>query len=168
MKNLSVGILGFISLMATLLLSHAEGFAAATPQQQQRAQLQMQILRDQFTTAYIIVGAVLGGYIAVALRRHFDRSADTTTRAITYASVATGTSIALTPAALERYFQEPTHAEALAAGFIVAAIAWVAWEIAYLIGARLKKAAATKGWIGVKDELTGRGEPTPASKEETK
>lgn len=49
-----------------------------------------------------------------------------------------------------------TDADAMFMGsFLLAAGNWVAWEVLAIIGEQLKEAAKKRGWLGVKDALTG-------------
>lgn len=113
------------------------------------------VVTDHWSFGFCALGAILGGCVAQILRRKLDASY--TANGVAYAAVATATSLCLSPYILLRWIsQQPSPDECLAVAFATAAVAWFGWEITFAIGSRLRKAAIDRGWIGVKDEVTGR------------
>lgn len=118
------------------------------------------VLRDCLNFLWVAGGAILGGYVAVALRQvtglfHIVRSF----------AVSVATALAVTPYVLVTWFSSSLSAEAcFILGFLFAVIAWLAWEVLGIVAIRIKRAARLHGWSGVKQELLGK--PTHNSTEE--
>jgi hypothetical protein len=107
------------------------------------------VLRDHINFFWVGGGAILGGYVAVALRQISGLH-----HVVKYFAVSVATAIAVTPYVLIAYFG-PVVApeECFILGFLFAVGAWLAWEIIGILARRLKVAARQRGWLGVKDEL---------------
>ncbi|MFO0812393.1 MAG: hypothetical protein U0796_04190 [Gemmatales bacterium] len=109
------------------------------------------ILRDHLNFLWVAGGAILGGYVAVALRQvtglfHIVRCF----------AVAVATALAVTPYLLVTYFGPAIAPEScFLLGFLIAVGAWLAWEVVSILALRLKKAARERGWLGVKEEVMG-------------
>ena len=118
------------------------------------------ILRDYLNFLWVAFGAILGGYVAVALRQvtglfHIVRCF----------AVAVATALAVTPYLLVTYFGPAINPEScFLLGFLIAVGAWLAWEVVGILALRLKRAARERGWIGVKGELTGHAPADGAEK----
>lgn len=107
------------------------------------------VLRDHINFFWVGGGAILGGYVAVALRQISGLH-----HVVKYFAVSVATALAVTPYVLIAYFG-PIVApeECFILGFLFAVGAWLAWEIVGILAERLKDAARQRGWLGVKDEL---------------
>ena len=115
------------------------------------------ILRDHLNFLWVAGGAILGGYVAVALRQvtglfHIVRCF----------AVAVATALAVTPYLLVTYFGPAIVPEScFLLGFLIAVGAWLAWEVVSILAMRLKKAARERGWMGVKEEVIGNSRSNP-------
>lgn len=115
------------------------------------------ILRDHLNFLWVAGGAILGGYVAVALRQvtglfHIVRCI----------AVAVATALAVTPYLLVTYFGPAIAPEScFPLGFLIAVGAWLAWEVVSILALRLKKAARERGWMGVKEEVMGDSRSHP-------
>lgn len=107
------------------------------------------VLRDHINFFWVGGGAILGGYVAVALRQISGLH-----HVVKYFAVSVATALAVTPYVLIAYFG-PVVApeECFILGFLFAVGAWLAWEIVGILARRLKAAARQRGWLGVKEEL---------------
>jgi hypothetical protein len=107
------------------------------------------VLRDHINFFWVGGGAILGGYVAVALRQISGLH-----HVVKYFAVSVATALAVTPYVLIAYFGPVVAPEAcFILGFLFAVGAWLAWEIVGILAGRLKAAARKRGWIGVKEEL---------------
>lgn len=107
------------------------------------------VLRDQINFLWVAGGAILGGYVAVALRQITGLH-----HVVKYFAVSVATALATTPYVLVAWFGTCIVPEAcFLLGFLVAVGAWLAWEIVGILALRLKRAARSRGWLGVKDEF---------------
>ncbi|MFT3882767.1 MAG: hypothetical protein QM703_24330 [Gemmatales bacterium] len=107
------------------------------------------VLRDHINFFWVGGGAILGGYVAVALRQISGLH-----HVVKYFAVSVATALAVTPYVLIAYFGPVVAPEAcFILGFLFAVGAWLAWEIVGILAWRLKDAARKRGWIGVKEEL---------------
>jgi len=107
------------------------------------------VLRDHINFFWVGGGAILGGYVAVALRQISGLH-----HVVKYFAVSVATALAITPYVLIAYFGPVVAPEAcFILGFLFAVGAWLAWEIVGILAGRLKAAARKRGWIGVKEEL---------------
>lgn len=118
---------------------------------------QVEILRNHLSLAWVAGGAVLGGYVAVAIR-HYLTEQSTRVKTMTwpgmvhYLAVSICSSLAFTPYALRRWYDGHPE-ECFFGGFVVALGSWIFYEVALIIVGRLKEAARKRGWLGIKDEL---------------
>lgn len=107
------------------------------------------VLRDQLNFLWVAGGAILGGYVAVALRQ-----VTGTFLIVRCFAVAVATALAITPYVLVTWFGPVLSPEAcFILGFLIAVTAWLAWEVVGILAERVKRAARQRGWIGVKEEL---------------
>lgn len=107
------------------------------------------VLRDHINFLWVGGGAILGGYVAVALKQISGLH-----HVVKYFAVSVATALAITPYVLIAYFGPIVAPEAcFILGFLFAVGAWLAWEIVGIVAGRLKAAARKRGWIGVKEEL---------------
>ncbi len=119
------------------------------------------ILRDHLNFLWVAGGAILGGYVAVALRQ-----VTGVHHVVKYFAVSVATALAVTPYVLVTYFGPVLSPEAcFILGFLFAVGAWLAWEVVGIIASRLKHAARERGWLGVKEELL---HPSSAANKENK
>lgn len=121
------------------------------------------VLRDQLNLLWVAGGAILGGYVAVALREISGLH-----HIVKYFAVSVATAVAVTPYVLIAWFGPVVAPEAcFVLGFLFAVGAWLAWEIVGILATRLKRAARQHGWLGVKEELL-HPTNTPQDKETTR
>lgn len=107
------------------------------------------VLRDQLNFLWVAGGAILGGYVAVALRQVTGPFL-----IVRCFAVAVATALAITPYVLVTWFGPVLSPEAcFILGFLIAVMAWLAWEVVGILAERVKRAARQRGWIGVKEEL---------------
>jgi hypothetical protein len=150
----------FLGTMAIVLLSLVGAGVTAQLEEQSRLLIIAQailnpdrptVLRDLLNFVWVAIGAILGGYVAVALRQvtglfHIVRCF----------AVAVATALAITPYLLVKYFGPAIAPESCCVlGFLIAVGAWLAWEVVGILAVRVKRAARERGWVGVKGELTG-------------
>ena len=120
------------------------------------------VLRDQLNFLWVAGGAILGGYVAVALRQVTGGF-----RIVRCFAVAVATALAITPYVLVTWFGPLISPEAcFLLGFLFAVGAWLAWEVVGILTVRLKRAALQRGWLGVKEELLNP--PSTPNQKETK
>lgn len=109
------------------------------------------VLRNSLNICWVAVGAILGGYVAVALRNVTGLH-----HIVKYYAVSVATALATAPYVLTTWFGPLLSPEAcFLVGFLFAVAAWLGWELVGILACRLKRAAAQRGWLGIKDEITG-------------
>lgn len=107
------------------------------------------VLRDQLHFLWVAGGAILGGYVAVALRNITGLM-----HIVKCFAVSVVTAVALAPYLLVTYFSHTLGAEAcFGLGFLAAVAAWLLWEVMGILAKRLKCAVKERGWAGIKDEI---------------
>lgn len=115
------------------------------------------VLRNTFHLCWVAGGAILGGYVAVALRRISGMH-----HIVRYFAVSVVTALATAPYVLTTYFGPLLSPEAcFLVGFLFAVAAWLGWELIGIVALRLKRAAYQRGWLGIKDEITGTSHSDP-------
>ena len=111
------------------------------------------VLRDHLNFLWVAGGAILGGYVAVALRQVTGLFL-----IVRCFAVAVATALAVTPYLLVTYFGPAIAPEScFLLGFLIAVGAWLAWEVLSILALRLKRAARQRGWLGVKEEVLHPG-----------
>jgi len=127
------------------------------------------IIRDQFRMFLIFGGAFGGSVVCVMLRIAFAMAAKQPVpnrfMLSAFFVVSLLSSIFCTPSLL-KYYHVFEAEECFSGPFILAAIVYVLWEIAFIIGNRIKQAAIDRGWAGVVGEIKGNtavvtANPTP-------
>ena len=107
------------------------------------------VLRDQLHFLWVAGGALLGGYVAVALRQ-----VTGLIHVLRCYAVSVATAIALAPYILVTWYRASLGAEAcFGIGFLAAVAAWLGWEILGILAQRLKRAVRQRGWTGLREEL---------------
>lgn len=142
-------IVVLLSLVGAGLTTQLEAHASQVAMSGIVSADQPTVLRDHINFFWVGGGAILGGYVAIALRQISGLH-----HVVKYFAVSVATALAVTPYVLIAYFGPVVAPEAcFILGFLFAVGAWLAWEIVGILAGRLKDAARKRGWIGVKEEL---------------
>lgn len=118
------------------------------------------IIRDRFSMFLICGGAFGGAIVCLLLRLAMGNDPNDPVKKMTkpamaaYFTVSLLSSIFLCPYVLKRWLNSEPE-ECFAWSFLGAVFAWIVWGIGHAIGKRLLKAAESRGWIGVKEEILG-------------
>jgi len=128
--------------------------AVAGPEE---VEAKLEIIRDRFLMFLVFGGSFAGAVVCVVLRRVWAKQSGESTREMmaAYFVVSLLSAIFCAPACLKYYFKTDSPEMAFLCSFLGAGCVWVAWEILFAIGGRLKKAATDRGWLGVKEEILG-------------
>lgn len=126
-----------------------------------------EIIRNRYLMLLVAGGAFGGAVVCVMLRlalakkiklpngaEQAELSRQKLQKLSCFFTVSLLTSLFCSGWVIKKYFG--TDADAMFMGsFLLAAGNWVAWEVLAIIGEQLKEAAKKRGWLGVKDALTG-------------
>lgn len=109
----------------------------------------VEIIRNSFLALFCMGGCLLGGGAIVLARRMSGREA------ARMFSLCVFTGAGLTFITM-RMYSHGWPEEAIAYGFIITAlVAYPLFEVALVLGGRVKKAAEERGWVGVTKEIWG-------------
>jgi len=180
-KLLSVCVMLFIIVLAGLgadledravakIKAHSRTYYGHAPENEDEKKLE--VVRDRFLFFLVGGGSFGGAVVCVMLRlawaKKIKQSDGTESYELSRQKIASFFVVSMLTALfcsgwmVKKYMGQDGDAMFMGS-FLIATAAWVLWEIAAILGEQIKKAAEARGWLGVKEALTGTMIATPTA-----